>query len=284
MLSVSAYISFNTLWIYTALKLHLSTFCACKVSIPSEFTLLSNQRHVFYKKNLFQYPLNLHCSQTPSGKISKKSKFQYPLNLHCSQTILISLRELIGFNTLWIYTALKHRKILTKIFQVSIPSEFTLLSNPAQLKKWFHLVSIPSEFTLLSNTLYSSRRQRRFQYPLNLHCSQTQIIHKTMVFEVSIPSEFTLLSNLGRWSKLSNEFQYPLNLHCSQTLITSEIELCQFQYPLNLHCSQTKLETWSWIHGFQYPLNLHCSQTVLVCTTVWNWFQYPLNLHCSQTP
>ena len=35
---------------------------------------------------LFQYPLNLHCSQTRMVDDIKDGKFQYPLNLHCSQT------------------------------------------------------------------------------------------------------------------------------------------------------------------------------------------------------
>ena len=34
-----------------------------------------------------------------------------------------------GFNTLWIYTALKPADFETTVYDVSIPSEFTLLSN-----------------------------------------------------------------------------------------------------------------------------------------------------------
>ena len=77
---------FNTLWIYTALKLLLVIIVRSEVSIPSEFTLLSN-----------------HTEHN-----AKQTKFQYPLNLHCSQTNLVFYTSNIGFNTLWIYTALKH--------------------------------------------------------------------------------------------------------------------------------------------------------------------------------
>ena len=34
--------------------------------------------------------------------------FEYPLDLHCSQTLSVSLYSIVGLNTLWIYTALKH--------------------------------------------------------------------------------------------------------------------------------------------------------------------------------
>ena len=56
-----------------------------------------------------------------------------------------------------------------------------------------------------------------FQYPLNLHCSQTIKIYN--------PEDIP--------------FQYPLNLHCSQTLNGLKSTQYTFQYPLNLHCSQT---------------------------------------------
>ena len=36
--------------------------------------------------NKFEYHLNLHCSQTPSFDCANSPKFEYHLNLHCSQT------------------------------------------------------------------------------------------------------------------------------------------------------------------------------------------------------
>ena len=166
-------ICFNTLWIYTALKRMVDSLKIFSVSIPSEFTLLSN----FVVKNLinsnvsipseftllsnysislecfflFQYPLNLHCSQTWFYIFLPLPQFQYPLNLHCSQTGFHTSMTMHSFNTLWIYTALK------------LPA----CCSPAQC------VSIPSEFTLLSNEVVPSDQEKMFQYPLNLHCSQT---------------------------------------------------------------------------------------------------------------
>ena len=123
------------------------------VSIPSEFTLLSNTVVEVSAVTLFQYPLNLHCSQTNRRLRFYEQAFQYPLNLHCSQTWRMPLYSIFSFNTLWIYTALKLHTRPPVLTGVSIPSEFTLLSNR------FFLICTPPTF----------------QYPLNLHCSQTKL-------------------------------------------------------------------------------------------------------------
>ena len=59
----------------------------------------------------------------------------------------------------------------------------------------------------------------RFDYPLNLHISQT--------------SYFKALNIV--------EFDYPLNLHISQTEASGRIRQTVFDYPLNLHISQTNV-------------------------------------------
>ena len=146
---------FNTLWIYTALKL-----ISGKVAILHRFNTL-------WIYTALKLSFSLICS------------------LPC-------------FNTLWIYTALKRRASTSNGFLVSIPSEFTLLSNL--------FIDFGSHF--------------RFQYPLNLHCSQT-LYTSVRAFML---------------------FQYPLNLHCSQTRIITSNDLWLFQYPLNLHCSQTTID------------------------------------------
>ena len=100
-------LGFNTLWIYTALKQRVVDFHASMVSIPSEFTLLSNISIALPYFLRFQYPLNLHCSQTvPDGGgvgVSFNTLWIYTaLKLHPLHVLLAR-----GFNTLWIYTALK---------------------------------------------------------------------------------------------------------------------------------------------------------------------------------
>ena len=171
------------------------------VSIPSEFTLLSNtvvevsavtlfqyplnlhcsqtNRRLRFYEQAFQYPLNLHCSQTHKPVFALIPLFQYPLNLHCSQTLLACFPHLLRFNTLWIYTALK-RGIGTwrgwksfntlwiytalKQFDLCIRglTSFNTLWIYTALKRDECLytpysVSIPSEFTLLSNYILVRR-------------------------------------------------------------------------------------------------------------------------------
>ena len=211
-------LSFNTLWIYTALKHIKGSDNWVYVSIPSEFTLLSNVQRNADVKRRFQYPLNLHCSQTWAGGGVLLWQFQYPLNLHCSQTEKFTMREDIGFNTLWIYTALKPGTseagtiagfntlwIYTALKRHSIHNMkytgFNTLWIYTALKRLYCTfpsltVSIPSEFTLLSNCCPA--------FSGNI--------------KVSIPSEFTLLSNVKNSLSINSLFQYPLNLHCSQTL------------------------------------------------------------------
>ena len=41
--------------------------------------------------------------------------FEYPLDLHCSQTIVAATSHEAGLNTLWIYTALKLKEYLGEI-------------------------------------------------------------------------------------------------------------------------------------------------------------------------
>ena len=144
-------LSFNTIWIYTALKLLRFWKNPLKVSIPSEFTLLSNLVNSAIAESWFQYPLNLHCSQT-SARLSKTTpsfntlwiytalkQISFPLIYnHCFNTLwiytalkqhLLYSRKRNSFNTLWIYTALKPNQFHILSSSVSIPSEFTLLSN-----------------------------------------------------------------------------------------------------------------------------------------------------------
>ena len=190
-------VCFNTLWIYTALKPGFQEYYYNIVSIPSEFTLLSNFSVLFEVKFLFQYPLNLHCSQT----VPKCKNIDICFNTLWIYTALklktSSFWFSFCFNTLWIYTALKQQHI-----RYSSSLRFNTLWIYTALKPSFNklynvFVSIPSEFTLLSNYVGIDTITNVFQYPLNLHCSQTRAI--IYIFKP--------------------RFQYPLNLHCSQTMV-----------------------------------------------------------------
>ena len=56
---------------------------------------------------LFEYPLDLHYSQTRTAFNKEAVMFEYPLDLHYSQTWLIPELSVSSLNTLWIYTTLK---------------------------------------------------------------------------------------------------------------------------------------------------------------------------------
>ena len=143
--------SFNTLWIYTALKHVVNTNKNKNVSIPSEFTLLSNAWCWYSLIRLVSIPSEFTLLSNPPTLKQLYTTFQYPLNLHCSQTMAsillfppcfntlwiytalkpsaLRIHLILCFNTLWIYTALKLILPVLALFIVSIPSEFTLLSN-----------------------------------------------------------------------------------------------------------------------------------------------------------
>ena len=98
-------------------------------SIPSEFTLLSNGQHHWGRGCKLQYPLNLHCSQTHNRLYSSYCGFNTLWIYTALKLEWLTGQHTISFNTLWIYTALK--QVNTQLHQIfaSIPSEFTLLSN-----------------------------------------------------------------------------------------------------------------------------------------------------------
>ena len=77
------------------------------------------------------------------------------------------------FYSLRIYTTLKRTRVALRLHCVSIPYEFTLLSNPSSRVIMPFLVSIPYEFTLLSNACPFSWLYCTFLFPTNLHYSQT---------------------------------------------------------------------------------------------------------------
>ena len=145
---------------------------------------------------LFDYPLNLHISQTSYFKALNIVEFDYPLNLHISQTNVVKLGEGEGLIILWIYISLKLDRLLGGEIKVWLSFEFTYLSNTSSAMTIWYSVWLSFEFTYLSNTQKSFPKGLMFDYPLNLHISQT---------------------SLGR-NRPVRPFDYPLNLHISQTM------------------------------------------------------------------
>ena len=143
------------------------------VWIPSGFTLLSNRKAIWHTFGMFEYPLDLHCSQT--------CRSFFP--------------GLARLNTLWIYTALKqvvHRKCAISVW---IPSGFTLLSNYTYFPAVNWSVWIPSGFTLLSNLSPVWSKDWKVWIPSGFTLLSNLTVPCINKHFVWIPSGFTLLSN-----------------------------------------------------------------------------------------
>ena len=80
------YNSLIILWIYISLKLTNTNSTILPVWLSFEFTYLSNRTQLIVDSLRFDYPLNLHISQTALSCLSRFFWFDYPLNLHISQT------------------------------------------------------------------------------------------------------------------------------------------------------------------------------------------------------
>ena len=81
--------SLNTLWIYTTLK-HLVRLylILCRLNTLWIYTTLKQKGVLWYFECLFEYPLDLHYSQTLGSYHASFFLFEYPLDLHYSQTSL----------------------------------------------------------------------------------------------------------------------------------------------------------------------------------------------------
>ena len=151
----------------------LYRICGKKVWLSFEFTYLSNRSRKLTRWEQFDYPLNLHISQTLVGLLHLFLRFDYPLNLHISQTkrrlnsslnsliilwIYISLKQrnhpqlsVRSLIILWIYISLKHPEQVMIGTQVWLSFEFTYLSNSWSLNVSRSTVWLSFEFTYLSN-------------------------------------------------------------------------------------------------------------------------------------
>ena len=102
---------------------------------------------------LFDYPLNLHISQTEASGRIRQTVFDYPLNLHISQTNVVKLGEGEGLIILWIYISIKLDRLLGGEIKVWLSFEFTYLSNTSSAMTIWYSVWLSFEFTYLSNLI-----------------------------------------------------------------------------------------------------------------------------------
>ena len=170
---------------------------ACvNVWIPSGFTPLSNTTHLLYLLMLFEYPLDLHHSQT-----------LYSQPFFCRR-----------LNTLWIYTTLKPPLRREAFPDVWIPSGFTPLSNQTSGKIFTCFVWIPSGFTPLSNLKTNHPLINQVWIPSGFTPLSNLFLMFSPPISVWIPSGFTPLSNTSIRRDSREGFEYPLDLHHSQTI------------------------------------------------------------------
>ncbi len=170
-------------------KLPSSRIKPLYVSIPYEFTLLSNTGMPQRISHQFLFPTNLHYSQTMSDSDLHDLSF-YSLRIYTtlkqkdwgilgldrfySLRIYTTLKQprhrdnqVLCFYSLRIYTTLKRRKTpALPLFGFSLRIYTTLKQAP--LDSWQAGVSIPYEFTLLKPCRYFSFLQPRF-YSLRIY-------------------------------------------------------------------------------------------------------------------
>ena len=146
-------------------------------------------------------------------------QFDYPLNLHISQT---TQKGTTAWSWVWLsfeFTYLSNCKAFGEnIGLVWLSFEFTYLSNLQGAAEAICLVWLSFEFTYLSNGCPHARGKLpvwlsfEFTYLSNGRLCRAKDIHVWLSFE------FTYLSNWSLLNMYSATFDYPLNLHISQTV------------------------------------------------------------------
>ncbi len=79
---------------------------------------------------MFDYPYELHCSQTLTVFVSLEIEFDYPYELHCSQTLVCRLLTNHRLTILMNYIALKQARELPERHL-----SLTILMNYIALKR-----------------------------------------------------------------------------------------------------------------------------------------------------
>ena len=129
--------------------------------------------------------------------------------------------------------------VSARYFIVCFPYEFTLLSNIDEHVPTMLTVCFPYEFTLLSNSGVPSITQRKFVFPTNLHCSQTNGIGSRFFNSLFSLRIYTALKLVGLlFDEDASLFSLRIYTALKQKFIVSH-KLTPFVFPTNLHCSQT---------------------------------------------
>ena len=144
--------------------------------------------------------------------------FEYPLDLHYSQTSVKSISTLASLNTLWIYTTLKQLIETVLFVSVWIPSGFTLLSNIFWALSPPSKVWIPSGFTLLSNNVLDPAKHAKVWIPSGFTLLSNHFFFSgASCRSLNTLWIYTTLKHQRGWMCSVKRFEYPLDLHYSQT-------------------------------------------------------------------
>ena len=229
------------LWIYISLKLFTSEQDGYPVWLSFEFTYLSNGRlnpdihrlvwlsfEFTYLSNStqstwwprqFDYPLNLHISQTGGNAANPNQMFDYPLNLHISQTVKRHAQVALSLIILWIYISLKlpetkrpHGLCLIILWiYISLKREkFTFCSGASLIILWIYISlkhpfrDIRLAFRLIILWIYISLKPQEMECDFSVVWLSFEftylsndwygVIRKARVW---LSFEFTYLSNNG---------------------------------------------------------------------------------------
>ena len=188
---------------------------------------------------VFDYPLNLHISQTRGMVYTCRNQFDYPLNLHISQTGSSKQQGGPRLIILWIYISLKRQASALGVSLVWLSFEFTYLSNKGDGIYLSESVWLSFEFTYLSNYRLAQNRLTLVWLSFEFTYLSNLSEYRHLIREVWLSFEFTYLSNAICCVTIGIRFDYPLNLHISQTKRHRCLRRWLFDYPLNLHISQT---------------------------------------------
>ena len=146
------------LWIYISLKQSFSSFRRPgQFDYPLNLHISQTPERIDWIEEAFDYPLNLHISQTEDRCPMAKASFDYPLNLHISQTPEPTKDQVKSLIILWIYISLKHGgwRSTDREGLIILWIYISLKHSPTQqgpLCVWLSF-----EFTYLSNLKFDQR-------------------------------------------------------------------------------------------------------------------------------
>ena len=122
-------------------------------------------------------------------------------------------------------------------------------------------VCFPYEFTLLSNSGVPSITQRKFVFPTNLHCSQTNGIGSRFFNSLFSLRIYTALKHIWKYCKDDSSL-FSLRIYTALKLVGLLFDEDASLFSLRIYTAlKQKFIVSHKLTPFVFPTNLHCSQT-----------------------